>query len=67
VRVANDKLVVGIVQRKSFRYRLDGFGQCLLHRMSINDVFAKYVDGVDHSADLIATVAIADLNICLAG
>ena len=56
-----------VVQRKSFRYRLDCFGQGLLHRLSINDVFPKDIDGVDHPADLVTTVAMADIDIGFSG
>ena len=66
-RVANGDPVVCIVKRESFGYRLDCFGERLLHGAPIDDVFPKHLDGLDHSADLVAAVAMADLDVDLAG
>ena len=52
---------------KPFRYVLHRLGQCLLHRMSFNDVFPKYIDGTHHLPDLIAAIAITDVDVRFAG
>ena len=39
----------------------------LLHRADFDHVLAKYVDGFDHLADLIAAIAMADFDVGLAG
>ena len=64
--IANDNPVLRVVKREPLGYRLDRFGQRLLHRTSLNDIFSKDLDGVDHSADLVTTVAMADIDIDLA-